>query len=311
MITVDITTRNTVYNSLGPQGQWIQHRFGKRNYPLVDLDLQTIEKIIVCNETVFFRSIYGDPLCHPDIDQVLDIIAHSKCNVFFFSFLNVSDAIISKINSIPNIHVYCMVDGYTNYGKTILDSNKKRVFKNLSKLSNATVEYRIYRHNVCDIKRLEKAFPNAKVVLLPGIKLIADFSTVIDKDGNWLHDVFSLDTADENSYDPSLNKTIDGYKVLVNYLVDIEGGVSILEQPLLSKFIRTNKTFQYDMDAVSVTGHIFPSTELMTVFSNALCTDWKIVDFGIDLSSSYQVEINTVLLKILEDGLKSFSDSNV
>lgn len=307
MITVDITTRNKVYNSLGPQGQWIQHRFGKRNYPTVDLDILTIEKVIQSNSTVFFRSIFGDPLCHPQIDQVLDIVASSDCNVFFFSYLNVSSKIIKKISTIPNIAVYCMVDGYTNYGKTILDSNKALVFRNLQKLPNVTIEYRMYRHNVRDITELEKAFPNANIVLLPGIRLIADFSTVVDKEGNWLYDVFSLDAANEQLYEPNLNKTIDGYKVLVNYLVDTVDSVSILDQPLLSKFIRTNKTFQSDMTAISATGHVFPSTELMTVFSNALCNDWKITDS----SDPYQVEINTALIKILEDGLKSFSDSNI
>jgi hypothetical protein len=94
---------------------------------------------------------------------------------------------------------------------------------------------------------------------------------------------------------------------LVNYLVDTVDSVSILDQPLLSKFIRTNKTFQTDMTAISATGHVFPSTELMTVFSNALCNDWKITDS----TDPYQVEINTALIKILEDGLKSFSDSNI
>jgi hypothetical protein len=307
MITVDITTRNNVFFSLGPQGQWIQHRFGKRNYPLLDLEISIIEKILSSNKTVFFRSIYGDPLCHPDIDQILNIIASKSCDVFFFSFLNVDNKIIEKINKIPNVHVYCIIDGYKNYGRTILNSNKTQVFKNVSNLSNVTLEYRIYKHNVRDIKLLEKKFPNAIINLLPGINLVRDFSTVVDENRNWLYDVFPIVDADESLHDPSLNKTIDGYKILANYLVDVEGGVSILDQPALSKFIRKNKTFQYDMNAVSVTGHIFTSTELMSVFSNALCKDWKITDF----LNSYQVEVNTTLLKILEDGLKSFSDSDI
>lgn len=307
MITVDITTRNTVFYPLGPQGQWIQHRFGKRNYPTIDLELDVIEKIIKTNNTVFLRSIYGDPLCHPNIDKILDIISHTSTDVFVFSFLNVSKKIIHKINKIPNIHVYGLVDGYANYGKTILESDAKRVFGNIKALKDVTLEFRLYKHNVVDIRELKDKFPNINVTILPGIHLIADFANVVDSYGNWLYDVFYLETVDESAYAPVLNKTIDGYKVLATYLVEIDKGVSILDMPPLSKFIRSKTVFNEDMTAISVTGHVFNSVELMTIFSNALCKDWKITSS----SDQYQVEINTALLKILEDGLKSFSDSNI
>lgn len=307
MITVDITTRNTVFYPLGPQGQWIQHRFGKRNYPTLDLELDVIEKIIKTNNTVFLRSIYGDPLCHPNIDKILDIISDTSTNVFVFSFLNVSKKIIHKINKIPNIHVYGLVDGYANYGKTILESDAKRVFGNIKALKDVTLEFRLYKHNVIDIQQLKDKFPNIDVTILPGIHLIADFANVVDSYGNWLYDVFYLETVDESAYAPVLNKTIDGYKVLTTYLVEIDKGVSILDMPPLSKFIRSKTVFNDDMTAISVTGHVFNSVELMTIFSNALCNDWKITSS----SDQYQVEINTALLKILEDGLKSFSDSNI
>lgn len=307
MITVDITTRNTVFYPLGPQGQWIQHRFGKRNYPIIDLDLSTIEKIVSTNDTVFFRSIYGDPLCHPDINQILDTISVSSTNVFFFSFLNVSKKIINKVNNIPNIHIYGLVDGFNTYGKTILDSNKRCVFSNIKALKNITLEYRMYKHNILDIQKIKEHFPNVNITTLPGIKLIADFANVVDKNGNWLYDVFYLDDVDESKYNPALNKTIDGYKVLTTYLAGPDSGVSILDKPPLAKHIRTNKIFADDMKAVSVTGHIFNSTELLTIFSNALCNDWKITSN----MNQFEVEVNTGLLKILEDELKSFSDSNI
>ena len=87
----------------------------------------------------------------------------------------------------------------------------------------------------------------------------------------------------------------------------MDSGVSILDKPPLAKHIRTNKIFADDMKAVSVTGHIFNSTELLTIFSNALCNDWKITSN----INQFEVEVNTGLLKILEDELKSFSDSNI
>ena len=46
MINVDLTTKNTVYNTLGPQAQWIQHRFGRRDYPDIELDAELVIKIL-------------------------------------------------------------------------------------------------------------------------------------------------------------------------------------------------------------------------------------------------------------------------
>ena len=37
---IDPTTINNVYNPIGPQGQWIKHRWGKRNFPQIDIKLE-------------------------------------------------------------------------------------------------------------------------------------------------------------------------------------------------------------------------------------------------------------------------------
>ena len=41
-MNIDPTTHSTVYNPLSSQGQWAQHRFGKRDYPELNLDLETV-----------------------------------------------------------------------------------------------------------------------------------------------------------------------------------------------------------------------------------------------------------------------------
>ena len=47
---IDPTTINNVYNPTGPQGQWIKHRWGKRNFPQIDIQLEkvmhTLDEII-------------------------------------------------------------------------------------------------------------------------------------------------------------------------------------------------------------------------------------------------------------------------
>jgi len=46
-LTVDLTSNNKVFNCLSPQGSWIFHRFGKREYPLIDIDISKIKNLIV------------------------------------------------------------------------------------------------------------------------------------------------------------------------------------------------------------------------------------------------------------------------
>ena len=79
MITVDITTRNTVYNTLSAQAQWVQHRFGKRKYPTLDIDADIIiNSLKTVDKTISFVSVYGDPCLHPDFVKILKNMSIGK-----------------------------------------------------------------------------------------------------------------------------------------------------------------------------------------------------------------------------------------
>ena len=324
MITLDITTRNTVYQPLSAQGQWIQHRFGRRNYPTTDLDLSTIKLALEKYNTIFLRSVYGDPLCHPYINNILDLIKDSNKQCVIFTYLNIDNTdLIKKLSTIDNILVYVGIDGFSSYGKTILHSDSELVFKNIKTLDKkVTIEFFMYKHNLYDYDAIKKEF-NCPINLLPGKKLCDGPSSIIDENGNWLYDVVPVDKMDTNLHDPCLVKYLVSFNILTPYIRVIKGK-SILDNPLIVRSIKNNKeTFNIDMPAISVTGHVFKCNEYMDIFSNALCDDWSITTDQISYSTkvaiamfkfgndTYAIRVNTALLDITAEGLSSFSDSDI
>ena len=75
-IHLDITTNSTVYNPLSLKGQWVHHRFGKRNLTM-ELPLDIIKKVLSSNTitSVVFESAYGDPLDYTNFDQLIEFLA--------------------------------------------------------------------------------------------------------------------------------------------------------------------------------------------------------------------------------------------
>ncbi len=324
MITIDITTRNTVYHPLSAQGQWIQHRFGRRSYPTIDLDLDTIKLVLEQYDTVFLRSIYGDPLCHPDINTIIDLLEESKKQCIIFSYLNIDDSnLIQRLSTVDNIIVYANIDGFDSYGKTILNSNKELVFKNIKELGKkVTIEFCMYKHNLLDYNNIVKEF-DSKINLLPGKKLCDGPTSIINDEGEWLYDVLPANELNEELHESKLVKYLDSYNILIPYRRIIEGK-SILNDPVIVRTIRNNKEiFNIDMPAISVTGHLFKCNEYMNIFSNALCNDWNITPETISYvnrvtvamfnagNDTYAIRVNTALLDITTEGLSRFCDSNI
>ena len=57
---IDPTTINNVYNPIGPQGQWIKHRWGKRNFPQIDIKLEKVMHTLDAMSEGFF--IFNHPI---------------------------------------------------------------------------------------------------------------------------------------------------------------------------------------------------------------------------------------------------------
>lgn len=326
MITVDITSRNNIFNPLSGQGSWIQHRFGQRNYPIYDLEISIVDKIFKQHKQVFFRSVFGDPLCHPNIEQIINSAKEQSVNLIIFSYLNNNiDHLIENIKH-SNISIFVPVDGFNTYGKTLLETCYSTVYDNIKKLEDkVTVEYHLYNYNINEIETINEFCTQYQCGLKfqPGKSFGLPVTSIIDRYGIWLYDVIPLQNITDVVTDQRvLVKTVEGHQSLRNYIKPVIG-YSILDKPAISKRLQTTKKFNDDMPAISVTGHIFNNTEEMYAFSNALCSDWlinldqlitgSVIDSGLSGESidEYSILIGATLNQILDRGLKSFSDSDV
>jgi hypothetical protein len=330
MINIDLTTKNTVYNTLGPQAQWVQHRFGRRDYPDIDLDLRAAAKIIEQNplETIHFISTFGDPSQHTNIDKIVELINPGK--LVFNSHLNFkNDLLIELLN---NKHSYVVFPCYGVYDladKILLHNDWQLVENNLSKLKSVCVEFYLFEHNIHQIPIIKNLCNKLSLELKikPGTFLHpAGFSTIVDENKNWLYDVYSCKEDSKNTKWPVLHKTVNGYNSLIQYVKPYKGK-SILANPNFYKL--NNNVIDNNNISVSFTSHVFPSFELHQVFSNALCTDWNFSFSNITEHNKISVkpeykhlcssltriqemlEFNNVLTTKYSDLLANFTNSNV
>jgi hypothetical protein len=328
MINIDLTTKNTVYNSLGAQAQWVQHRFGCRNYPDLELDTDTVKQLISqANDTVNLISVFGDPSEHADIIEIIDFIEPGK--LIFNSYLNFdNDKLIDLLNSKQAYIVFPCYGINELADKIILNSNWQQIQHNLARLTcTVCVEFYLFEHNIQQIP-LIKTLCNThslKLELKQGTAVHPDgFSSVVNEHAEWLYDVYSCSADQKVIKWPELCQTVNGYNSLIQFVKPIDG-VSILER---KNFYKIRNSFTSDNISVSVTGHVFPSYELHQIFSNALCTDWnfsfsKITEFNkitvkpeyIHLCSSLtnicdMLDFNCLSKHNYSDILVNFADSN-
>lgn len=292
-LTVDLTTANSVFYPLGPQGQWINHRFGRRNYPMLTLPYEPLVKSLdgVDVDGLVLDSVYGDPICYSNIDSLLTYAATRNITIQFHSHLNVlQNNTIHLLNS-SDSHVITTLSGINHLADKIhqeLDWNI--VQSNLQLLTcKKTVIFHMYRHNICQIPQLTQFCVNNNIhlELIPGPTLSADFSSIIDQHGNWLYDVYSADSPDDTA-DDALVKTMEGYHALKKYRVT-PSGKSILSKPMI---FRTGNSPELHPEriCVAVTGHVFKNIPHLHAFTNALCSDWKIEKSDVLLDSSGTID---------------------
>ena len=275
MINIDLTTKNTVYNTLGPQAQWVQHRFGRRDYPNIELAAETVKQVISqSSDTVNFISVFGDPSEHTDIIEIVKYLDQGR--LVFNSYLNFdNDQLIAALNSKQAYIVFPCYGIYELADKIVLNSNWNQIKSNLKKLNcTVCVEFYIFEHNVHQIPQLEILCKelSLELKLRPGTALHPDgFSPIVDYNGRWLYDVYSCEHDTKNVKWPNLHQTVNGYNSLIQFIKPINGD-SILK---FGKFYKIDGSVTIDNISISATGHVFSNFELLQIFSNALCTDWN------------------------------------
>lgn len=331
MINLDITTKNSVYNTLGAQSQWVQHRFGKRDYPKTEIDLTLINKILHhTDDTVHFTSIFGDPTSHSQFLEVLNATSHGK-NVISTNLNFADDRIIEAFNKQQSYLVVPLYGIEDLCDKIVLKSNWEVILDNLKKLECAVcVEFYVFEHNIHQLDHIKSIAKdlNFDLKIKKGVALHPKgFSPIVDYNGNWLYDVYSCNETTQKITWSGLHKTVKGYNSLIHFIKPTTGR-NILNNPFIYKV--DNKHCYDDNLSISATGHVFPSFEMHQTFSNALCTDWNLSFANIvgydkitvreDLK--HQCAILTNVLKFLEIGnnlykkdlsdiLSDFANSNI
>ena len=298
MINIDLTTKNNIYNAVGPQAQWIQHRFGRRNYPDLELDTDTVlSTISKLTETTNFISIFGDPCLHSNFIEILYKIETGKSIVNTNLNFN-NDSIIDTLNNKKSFVVVPLFGINELCDKIVLDSDWDLISSNLKKLScGVQIEFYTYNHNLHQLAEITDFCNsiNCNLKINNGVSIHPDgFSPIVDSKGNWLYDVYANKENISNQTN-SLHKTVLGYNSLVQFVKPIEGR-NILNNPTVYKLVEKHT---YDNDiSISVTGDVFPSFALHQIFSNALCTDWNLSITNITDRGSIREEFKYVLSAI-------------
>lgn len=298
MINIDLTTKNNIYNTIGPQAQWIQHRFGRRNYPDLELDtdavLNTLSKL---TETTNFISIFGDPCLHSNFIEILYKTETGKSVVNTNLNFN-NDNIIDILNNKKSFVVVPLFGINELCDKIVLESDWNLISSNLKKLScGVQIEFYTYNHNLHQLVEITDFCNsiNCNLKINNGVSIHPDgFSPIVDSKGNWLYDVYS-NKENNSGQTNSLHKTVLGYNSLVQFVKPIQGR-NILNNPIVYKLVG-NHTYDKDI-SISVTGDVFPSFALHQIFSNALCTDWNLSITNITDRTSIREEFKYIISSI-------------
>lgn len=312
MISIDVTTKNSVYNTLGAQAQWIQHRFGRRNYPLLEIEKDHVFNVIAnTNDTINFISTFGDPSSHKDIIEIVDSVQSGK--IVFNSHLNFNNNDLIDVLTSKESYVVVPLYGIENLcNKISLHSNWEQILQNLEKLNqHACVEFYLFQHNIHQveaIKTLSEKY-NFKLSLKPGVSIHPEgFSSIVNEHGEWLYDAYPCDVDIKHVRWPMLHQTSLGYNHLIQYVKPIRGN-SIIEKP---KFYKTTNSYSYDTNiSVCVTGHVLPSFTLYQIFSNALCDDWNFLLSNILDSETMTIREDYLFLCSALRKILSFKDNNL
>ena len=289
-LIIDPTTDSIVFNPLSAQGQWVNHRFGKRQLEY-QLDIKTLKKYIsTLNDLdhVDFVSVFGDPMCYTNIEPLIEFLNEYHISQTIVTY-GMGDANLYK--RLSDLGAYFVFKTTGIKDKVFLNSNWNIIKQNLDAVKSKQIQFYKFKHNMLDLKYLNEKYDN--VFEFEGDCIAGDMSNVIDENGNWVYDIHK-----EGSPKPTLEKTLQGYHYLKHFVKKVNGK-SILDDP--ENLILPNmKAFDIpteDDRYLSVSGHLFDNYEKMQMFSNALCDDWAFKYF--DLNYEYEKKVYYVLSKMI------------
>lgn len=306
---IDPTTYSTVYNPLSSQGQWAQHRFGKRNYPELNLDLETVlhgldsisEGFFVFDQPIYLKSTYGDAGLWKDATRISKLVG-GMLTISTYGMIP-SKTVETLKSHQAMIHVFC--DGFeSECGKIFLGAEWESVANVLNLAnSNAMVEFFVYEHNKHQIPYLITycSQRSVKIKFTPGIANDTIGSCVIDQNSNWLYDVIPVNLETEmldsdydavklreikdkynNSKPIPLQRHLENYNSLRTFVAERKGR-GLLDSPMVSQLIKHDQLQGFDNQDkdnihITPTGHVTENGEEFYMFLNMLSPDWQMTN---------------------------------
>ena len=319
---IDLTTKNNVFNAIGAQGQWFQHRWGKRPYPTLELDINDVKKAVSSiekGESVYAKSMYGDSMLWDDITDLADSLGE---DLIITTYGMAGEDKLAKINKAGS-YVHVMLDGMEELcGKVFLRAKWDKINSFIENANLKLIEFYVYEHNKHQIPDIIKYCHKKDIFLKlsPGIAKDAVGSAIIDQMGEWLYDVMPADvntdfkgpgywTAELEEFaklEPvELQRNTENHTSLRTFLTTPEGR-SVLEKPMVSSYIPNEEYFdsfakEYNEGTektyyISVSGHAFNNREEYTMFTQMLSPDW---DVSTETCKSEVVKHNIFAQKVL------------
>lgn len=322
-VFIDLTSKNNLFNCLEPQGSWVFHRFGKRNYKDEEIDLELLKKFLIQNtpKQITLYSVLGDPLEYSRIFDLLFFCKRKNINVYI-NTNGFSDKLKKALNY--NIDFCIKIFGYKKSLETIYPNQKYKILFDNLKLkfkNNVKIQYMLYEQNLCDVIDIIKLCEEQDFTLemMPGPCVGNNLNHIIDIEGKWLYDISGIDyynlkeflNKEFKNFDnlesvfaqykrkkKHLGQSMEGYHFLKNYVKNTGIGIMDINLPNLNKSKIYNKNI-----SISFKGHIFNSLEEMSIVTNAYIPDWLPEKFN--KNDDYQKEIYHTLCEFANSNKKT------
>jgi|TARA_R110002153_G_scaffold7259_4_gene32661 hypothetical protein len=305
---IDPTTRNSIFNPTSSQGTWFQHRWGKRDYPVLDLDLNIVKKLQQQHNSLAFQCVYGDPVDWIHFDECIDMFNEdSYAHVTTYGSKAILNASVRKIFMLDGVEEQC--------GKVFLGCDWTTVRDNILLSKNylnghahghrrCSIEFYLYEHNKHQIPYITDFCSSNKITL--SFKTDHTESTgrmsIISADSKWLYDVtphtFDPDYDYSNETPVELYRTIWSAEFLKVYHTG-KTGHNILQHPKRTQLKNTGDNTGYTY--VTPSGHAFVDSDEYGMFMNLLCPDWNIPM----PSEEYEIYVSSFVKKFSETYLES------
>ena len=323
---IDVTTKNSVYDPTGAQGQWFQHRWGRRDYPEIELSWSRFQEVIQdVTDTIYLVCTYGDPADWNHLSKAIKLL---KNQLHIVTYGMLSEETVAQIQQ-NNCSVTFLLDRTSTAHPIYQYTDWKIISNNIKSLNKQCfVEFVTYEHNLCDLPELldmSKRY-NLSVKLNSGLNTDGNITCIVNEQCEWLYDIVPYTTGTDflrfselselvNSMDTSVSmpvKTVTGYNILRTYY-KVQQHRNILEAPLISKEPLPQElvtklselTDKTNLISVSPTGHIFSNDMMYAMFMRLLGRDWLLSrsNLKINAGNQYMWEVLFYARKLLEQEL--------